>query len=212
MPDSSFDLSPNEGRWPGIVFVILLHAAALWGLWQYEIIPTPQELASTLFVNFIAPPAPKPEEPKPPQPKPHPVEKPRDPHPHLVAQTPVVAPTDHVAPPMPEPAPPAPPAPAVAAPVQLGSELSLACPQRTPPVYPPFSRRLGEAGVVVVRVELDEQGRVASAQVKTSSGYLRLDEAALTAVKTWRCTPATRNGQPVRAIALQPFNFILQGN
>lgn len=211
MSDPSFDLSPNEGRWPGIVFVILLHAAALWSLWQYEIIPTPQELASTLFVNFIAPPAPKPEKPKP-QPKPRPVEKPRDPHPHLVAQMPVVAPTDYVAPPMPEPAPPAPPAPAVVAPVQLGSELALACPKRTPPAYPPFSRRLGEAGVVVVHVELDEQGRVAAARIKTSSGYPRLDEAAVTAVKTWRCTPATRNGQPVRAIALQPFNFILQGN
>jgi protein TonB len=212
MPDPSFDLSPNEGRWPGIVFVVLLHAAALWSLWQYEIIPTPQELASTLFVSFIAPPAPKQEEPKPPPPKPHPVEKPRDLHPHLVAQTPVVAPTDYVAPPQPEPAPPAPPAPAVAAPVQLGSELSLACPQRTPPAYPPFSRRMGETGVVVVRVELDETGHVAAARIKESSGYSRLDEAALTAVKTWRCHPATRNGQPVRAIALQPFNFILQGN
>lgn len=211
MPDPSFDLSPNEGRWPGIVFIILLHAAALWGLWQYEIIPTPQEMASTLFVNFIAPPAPKTENPEPLPPKPRPVEKLRDPHPHLVVQTPVVAPTDYVAPPMPEVAP-APPAPAVVAPVQLGSELSLACPQRTPPAYPPFSRRLGETGVVVVHVELDEQGRVASAQVKSSSGYSRLDEAAITAVKTWRCHPATRHGQPVRAIALQPLNFILQGN
>lgn len=215
MSDSSFELSPSEGRWPGIVFVVLLHAVALWSLWQYEIIPTPQALASTLFVNLIAPPAPKQEQPKPPQPKPRPVERLREPHPHLVAQTPVVAPTDFVAPPMPEPVPPTPPvppSPVVVAPVQLGSELSLACPQRTPPVYPPFSRRLGEAGVVVVLVELDEQGLVAAAHVKTSSGYPRLDEAALAAVKTWRCTPATRNGQPVRAIALQPFNFILQGN
>lgn len=217
MSDSPFDFSPHERRWPGIVFVVLLHAAALWSLWQYEIIPTPQELASTLFVSFIAPPAPKPDEPKPLPPKPRPVEKPRDPHPHLVAQTPAVAPTDYVAPPQPEPEPePAPVAapvsPTVAAPVSLGSELSLACPQRTPPAYPPFSRRLGETGVVVLRVELDEQGRVAAAQVKTSSGHSRLDEAALAAVKTWRCTPATRNGQPVRAIALQPFNFILQGN
>lgn len=213
MRDSFLDFSPHEGRWPGIVFVVLLHAAALWSLWQYRIIPTPQELAATLFVNFIAPPAPKTEEsPSPSPPKPRPVDKPREPHPHLVAQTPLVAPTDYVAPPMPEPAPPALPAPAVAAPMQLGAELSLACPLRTPPAYPPFSRRLGETGVVVVRVELDEQGRVAMARIKTSSGHARLDEAALTAVKTWQCRPATHNGQPVRAIALQPFNFILQGN
>lgn len=210
MSDSSFDLSPNEGRWPGIIVVVLLHAAALWGLWQHKIIPTPEE-AATLFVNFIVPPAPRVDEPKPPPPKPRPVEKLRDPHPHLVTQTPVVTPTDYVAPP-PEPAPSTPPAPALVVPISLGSELAVVCPERTPPRYPPFSRRLGEAGVVVLRVELNEQGRVISAQVKSSSGYSRLDEAALTAVKTWRCHPATRNGQPVHATALQPFNFILQGN
>ncbi len=66
--------------------------------------------------------------------------------------------------------------------------------------------------MVVLRVELDETGHVAVARISSSSGHARLDEAALGAVKTWRCTPATRNGQPVRAVALQPFKFVLQGN
>jgi protein TonB len=66
--------------------------------------------------------------------------------------------------------------------------------------------------VVVLRVELSESGNVAVARVDRSSGYTRLDDAALVAVRTWRCLPATRNGQPVRAVALQPFNFILNGN
>jgi protein TonB len=48
--------------------------------------------------------------------------------------------------------------------------------------------------------------------VVNSSGFKRLDEAAMTAVKTWRCNPPVRNGQPVRAVALQPFNFVLQGD
>jgi protein TonB len=74
-----------------------------------------------------------------------------------------------------------------------------------------LSRRQGETGVVVLRVELSETGHVAEAQVQSSSGFVRLDEAALVAVRTWRCSPATRNGKPVRAAALQPFNFILQG-
>jgi protein TonB len=30
-------------------------------------------------------------------------------------------------------------------------------------------------------------------------------------VKNWRCHPALRNGEPVRAVALQPFDFILKG-
>ncbi|WP_126446033.1 energy transducer TonB [Sulfuricystis multivorans] len=201
-------------------FVLLLHAAILWALWQHRLIPAPHE-AMTLFVNFIAPPAPvKKPEPSPPpkvtKPKPTP-----QPAPRLVAQTPIVAPTDYVAPPPPpEPprieaplAPPPPPAPAPAlpaGPVALGSELSVACPERTPPSYPAIARRLGEEGTVVLRVELDETGAVVSAQVKTSSGFSRLDEAALAAVKTWRCEPARRNGQPVRAVALQPFKFLLQ--
>jgi protein TonB len=63
---------------------------------------------------------------------------------------------------------------------------------------------------VVLRVELDEQGNVSSARVATASGFARLDEAALAAVKTWRCIPARRDGQPARAVALQPFKFVLQ--
>lgn len=200
----------------GLFFVLILHAAALYGLWQHRLIPSPQE-AMTLFVNFIAPPAPeRKEEPKrPPPPKPKPIEKPQPRQ--IVAEARVVAPTDYVAPPppekpAPEPAIQAPTMPLPPGPVALSSELAVACPERSAPAYPPQSRRLGETGVVVLRVELSETGNVALARVDRSSGYSRLDEAALIAVRTWRCTPATRNGHPVRAVALQPFNFILNGN
>lgn len=205
----------------GLSIVLLFHAAILWALWHHRLIPSPQE-AMTLFVDFIAPPAPekKEEPPPPPPPKSRPIQKPQPRQ--LVAAAPVVAPSDYVAPPPPEPAPAieapvapaAPPAapPAPAGPVNLGGELSVVCPERTPPRYPPLSRRMGEEGTVVLRVALDESGAVSDAQVKTSSGFARLDEAALAAIKTWRCQPAQRNGQPVRAVALQPFKFILQGS
>ena len=202
-------------RLVGLAFVLALHAAALYGLWQHRLIPSPQE-AMTLFVNFIAPPAPeKKEEPKLPPPKPKPIEKPQPRQ--IIAETRVIAPTDYIAPPPPEkPAPEsviqAPPMPLPPGPMALSSELSVACPERSAPAYPAQSRRLGETGVVVLRVELGESGNVALARVDRSSGYPRLDEAALAAVRTWRCTPATRNGHPVRAVALQPFNFILNGN
>ena len=212
-------------RATGLVLVLALHTAVLWGLWQHRLVPSPQE-AMTLFVDFIAPPVLEKKEalPPPPPPKSRPIPKPRPQQ--LVAAAPVVAPSDSVAPPPPpEPAPvieapsvpavpAAPPAapPAPAGPVNLGGELSVVCPERTPPHYPPLSRRMGEEGTVVLRVVLDESGAVSDAQVKTSSGSPRLDEAALAAVRTWRCQPAQRNGQPVRAVALQPFKFILQGN
>jgi protein TonB len=97
-------------------------------------------------------------------------------------------------------------------PVSLGGELSVACPERTAPRYPSASRRMGEEGTVVLRVELDEAGHVTHARVQTGSGHARLDETAIATVQTWRCTPALRDGRPVRAIALQPFKFVLQGN
>lgn len=180
-----------------------------------RLLPMPDE-AVTLMVNFIAPPAaqqaaPKPA-PKPPEPKPLPKEPPRQ----LVAQAPVLSPAEPVAPPLPEvpvveSAPAAPAMPLPVGPVALGGELSVVCPERRAPAYPPMSRRLGESGKVVLRVTLNAQGLVAKATVSQSSGFNRLDEAALAAVREWRCTPAQRNGQAVEATALQPFNFVLEG-
>lgn len=212
---------PSPERAAGLVIVLGLHAAALWGLWQHRLMPNVQEVA-TLFVNFITPPPPeKKVELRPPPPRPRPIEKPQPRQ--LVAETPLVAQTDYVAPPPPPapvieapPGPPTPPAPSAphkpAGPVMLGGDLSVACPERSPPRYPHHSRRMHEEGTVVLRVELDEQGNVCKAHVHASSGFARLDEAALEAVRNWRCHPARRDGHPVRATALQPFNFILQGS
>jgi len=219
----------------GLLAVLALHGGALYALWSARVIPPPAE-AVTLFVNFINPPPPQPAPrvvPPPPKPvKRAPPPKPvKPPHYHLAAEAPVASPQEAVEPlPPPEPVvepppavavpapvqaalPPAPPAPPPkpAGPVTLASELAVSCPERRPPVYPPMSRRLGETGKVVLRVELDETGRVSTAQVASSSGSARLDAAALAAVKSWRCTPAQRDGQAVRSVATQPFNFTLEG-
>lgn len=203
-------------RAAGLLVVLALHGAVLYGLWSARVIPPPTE-AVTLFVNFINPsPQPRVVPPvEPPRPvkrdTPHPVEPP---HAHLAAHAPLTSPTEAVEPlPAPvtdeTPVPPAPPRPT--GPVTLASELAVTCTQRTPPPYPPLSRRLGETGKVVLRVELDETGRVSAAQVVTGSGFDRLDSAALAAVRNWRCQPAQRDGQAVRSVATQPFNFTLEG-
>jgi protein TonB len=191
----------------GLAAVIALHGAVLYVLWSHRILVVPDEVV-TLFVETITtPPAPPKEAPKPVR-----MEKPRvlDKPQQLVAEAPVSSPAEHVAPPpVPAPASEAPTAKA-AGPVTLGNELAVSCPERSAPAYPPQSRRLGEEGKVVLRVELDEQGAVSAAQVSAGSGFSRLDEAALAAVRRWRCTPASRDGRPVRAVALQPFRFVLQ--
>lgn len=210
------------------MFVLAVHGALLYFLFKQQLIPPPEQL-TTLLVNFIPSTKPKEEakpEPPPPAPKPQPVKKPQPRQ--LVAEAPVISKSEPVAPPppplpepeaKPEPKPESEPAPVAEAapqmspgPVTLSAELSVACPELNAPAYPALSRRLGEEGKLVLRVELDESGRVNVAQVVDSSGFKRLDEAAMVAVKTWRCNPPQRNGQPVRAIALQPFNFVLQGD
>jgi protein TonB len=96
-------------------------------------------------------------------------------------------------------------------PLMLSGELSISCPDRTPPAYPKQSLRLGEQGKTVLLVELDEKGHVARVSVQSGSGYPRLDEAAVVAVRSWRCSPARRHGAAVRSMATQPFNFTIKG-
>lgn len=210
--------------WSGAATVVALHAAFLYALWHHRLDVQRGEIGP-LFVRLLTPKPPTEEPAKPEPPKPvrveRPLPKPRTPlppPPQLVVEAPVSAPNEPVAP-APPPVPPAPqPEPVVAqvppAPEPLKPailpELAVTCPERSPPAYPAMSRRLGEQGRVVLRVELDESGAVARATVDKSSGSQRLDEAALTAVRQWRCRPAQRNGIAVRAVALQPFNFVLQ--
>lgn len=206
MFDALRKLTPEQ--WFGLTLVIVLHGAALFVLWSYRILPTP-DAAVTLMVNLINPPAPEKPQPEPPQPQPRPIEPPKPQQ--LVAQAPVVLADEPVAPPPPPApvvieAPPLPPQP-----VMLSGELSVSCPERSPPNYPAHSMRMNEQGRVVLLVELSVDGRVSNVQVKTASGYRRLDEAAVSAVKSWRCQPAIRNGVAVVATALQPFVFVLEG-
>jgi protein TonB len=218
----------NPIFFPGLLFVLVIHGALLYFLWNQHLIPLPEQMAK-IFVNFVTMPKVEkvrtldlpllPSKPKlkaklKPKPKPKVVERPlpKQPFPEapVLSEAEVIAeppPVEVVEAPEPEPAASVP-----VGPITLSTELSVTCPELTPPSYPPLSRRLGEEGKLVLRVELDENGHVNTARVVESSSYKRLDEAALAVVRTWRCNPSLRNGQPVRAVALQPFNFVLQGH
>jgi len=213
---------------PGFLFVLLAHGILFYVLWNQRLIPPPDQMV-TLFAEIISQPAPKkaPEviqEPTPAKLKPvkKPETKPKVKRlatkaPELPKQPPIELPEPEPEPVIeqevtPEPVTEIPPKQMETGPVTLSSELSVSCPKLTAPTYPAISRRMGEEGKLVLRVELDENGHVDEARVIDSSGIPRLDNAALEAVKNWQCRPSMRNGQPVRAVALQPFNFVLQGN
>lgn len=79
-----------------------------------------------------------------------------------------------------------------------------------PPVrYPPelYARRT--EGTVVLRLFVDEEGRVVpdSARIAEGSGHAALDSAALAAVPAMRFAPARRDGVPTATAFLQPVHF-----
>ena len=59
-------------------------------------------------------------------------------------------------------------------------------------------------------VRINAQGRVDDARIDTSSGYARLDDAALDAARRARFNPLTRNGVAMPALAKLPFDFELR--
>jgi protein TonB len=77
------------------------------------------------------------------------------------------------------------------------------------PDYPSASRRFGEQGVVLLRVLVSMSGQAENVQIENSSGYNRLDQAAIKAVQLWSFVPAKRNNQPQSAYVLVPLKFSL---
>ena len=79
-----------------------------------------------------------------------------------------------------------------------------------PPAYPMLSKRHGETGTALVAIVVDTHGAITSATLRKSSGFPRLDEAALQAARGLSCTPFLENGTPITVSGVQPFAFRLQ--
>jgi protein TonB len=81
--------------------------------------------------------------------------------------------------------------------------------EEAPAVYPAplLEQRIG--GTVVLRLFVDEAGRLVpdSTRIEESSGYPALDSAALEGAPRLRYAPALREGRPVAVPFLQPFTF-----
>ncbi|HEX4879821.1 MAG TPA: energy transducer TonB [Limnobacter sp.] len=206
-----------------LIAVVAAHALGLvWAARQWADLPptiTPPSVTGVLLAPEPEPaappppPAPPPPAPKP-QPKPAPVPKPASkPEP-----TPMAAPKPEPAAEA-SPAPAAPPAPV--APVQQARPAPEAPAPVTPPrtdaahlnnpapQYPALSRRLGEQGRVLLDVYILPDGSVGEIKLNKSSGFDRLDNAALQAVKTWKYVPAKRGDKPIPYWYVQPVSFVL---
>jgi len=76
-----------------------------------------------------------------------------------------------------------------------------------PPIYPESARKDGNEGLVVLKVVIDDRGRVGSVDVL--EGSEPFVSAAMTAVKTWTYSPALVDGKPtsVYRIIKVPFRL-----
>lgn len=78
------------------------------------------------------------------------------------------------------------------------------------PAYPPLSRRLREEGKVVLRVLVEPSGAAGTVEMRTSSGFERLDKSAISAVSRWKFVPAKQGNEAVGAWVLVPIVFSLK--
>lgn len=208
--------------------VVGLHVGGLYAL-QMGLLRRALEVVipAEVLAQLVEPAQPKVEPPPPPPPK-------QQPKPQRVV--PKHTPQPLPPPPMPlalaaaEPSPnavvgtttPQPPAPPLAAPVSAAPPAPPAPPRiqlpdsnadylnNKPPAYPPLSKRLGEQGKVVVRVFIGLDGSANQAEIRSSSGYDRLDQTALKTVLAWKYTPGKVNGEPKAMWFNVPIHFVLE--
>ena len=211
--------SPATPHRIGAIVVVAMHFAIVAGLLNYAPARNALFAAAPIMVEFITPPKveKKPDPPAQP-PKPKPVAKRIEQRVELPpiltapaeAPSPVVAPPPPVLPvPAPALAPPAPPAPA--APLPVSQPIFNADYLDNPaPAYPLRARRNGEQGRVILRVLVSASGTADDVQVRTSSGFVRLDESARDTVRRWKFVPAKRGTEAVPAWVLIPISFRLE--
>lgn len=184
---------------------------------------TDQIIMASVIMDAPAPPAPI---PNPVVPKLQPKSKPQPQTP--VKATPEVQPTPvatQAAPSATAPVVPAVPSTPVVAPAATGNQrpiptaampVAVVLPSNDAdylnnpaPAYPRLSRRMGEQGTVILRVFISADGRAEKAEIRTSSGYARLDETALATVQRWRYVPGKRAGVVEAMWFNIPIRFVL---
>ncbi|MGE0660134.1 MAG: energy transducer TonB [Reyranellaceae bacterium] len=210
-------------------FSLLLHVAALAALLGGRPGELPMEVAYSVELIVVSPPAapvvaaaPAPPAPPPPaaappvEPAPEPVPEPTPEPRKIVEKQPPVKPVPPkvTAPPKPVQRPitldPGPidqgPTQSARAADREGDTPSFSVAYGPTPAYPAIARSRGQEGRVVLAVTIGVDGMPASVAVETSSGTAVLDESAVSTVKTWRF----RNGSGRPLSVTVPIVFALR--
>jgi len=215
-PAGGFGAGTGSDKLTKIAVVVALHAALGYAFVNGTMHRLVESIPEVVNVTFVAPPPPPPpaSQPKtvevaqkapsiaPPQlpvlpvvventitPPPAPVRA-SEPAPAPVVVAPVAS------------APAAPPAPA--GPRVISAVEYIRAPQ---PVYPSSSRRMGEQGLVTLRVLVNEKGYAEQASIQKSSGFSNLDEAGRMAVMRALFKPYIEDGKAQPVYVVVPINF-----
>ncbi|WP_414899933.1 energy transducer TonB [Sphingomonas flavalba] len=196
--------------------VVLLHLLGLAAIATHRIAAEAKTEVRMELLTFDLAPPPPPTDPD--------IPEQVVPPPPAVHIPPPIVPVALVRPPtlavMTEPPPPEPPSeprPAASPTVvpvsrpMAGGDLSTSMVHAPPPRYPRESRRRREQGTVLLALVLGVDGSVTEIRVARSSGFARLDEAALDAVRRWRWSPTVRNGVAVPIRGTVEIPFVLTG-
>jgi protein TonB len=175
-----------------VAFAILVafHAVLLWGLATGLARKAIEMIAPPIEVENIEDQKKEEKEPPPPPPKMD-IPPPFVPAPDIAIEAPIETPAITVTR---QEAPPPPPPP----PVRTAPKSD---PRRpfSKPEYPAQSKRMGEEGTVVLLLLVAEDGHVADSKIDKSSGFPRLDEAALRESRRWRLIPGKEGDKPIMA-------------
>jgi len=234
-PDARLSLgaSPAISRPAGLAFFfsVLVHGAAIAGLLAQGLFAQPPAPPVPLEITWIAPEtnlSPQPITTAPAAPPRHTSTK-LKPTPVLTPQLittarnepgetrPVSAPatTSVEAAPAAGPLPPMqssnPPAASVPAATPTPARFEAAYLRNPAPVYPAESRRRGEEGRTLLRVRVLADGSPEEVLLHLGSGFERLDQAAIDAVRRWKFVPAQQGGSAIAAWVIVPIQFSLRG-
>lgn len=197
--------SSGSPRWIAFFVVAAIHGALFCALTLLGSTVPQRHQAPVLIVDLI--PLAAPPSPAPPEKRELPVRRMKPAPIHIAAPSPII-PVPAMRPTVAMRATPPPPAPADNTPPSTPSgpitvnNLAVRLISATPPRYPLESRRKREVGTVALLVLVGEDGRVEDISISQSSGFERLDRAALDAVQRWRWSPTMINGQAVRVRGL----------
>lgn len=208
----------SSRRLIGFVIVVAFHAAMGYALvtgLARKIVEVVRQPLETKIIEEVKPPPPDKPPPPPPPPRMAAPPPPFIPPPEVQVQVPqttqsaisavtTARPTEPIAAPGQRAAPVAAPAPR-AAPVRVPAVVEArACDK---PEYPSASLRAQETGIVLLAFLIDTNGSVLESKVERSSGFRRLDDAALKALTLCKFRPATIDGKPERAWAKLEYEW-----